>query len=247
MTPVVYTLPPLLDSFSQNQPQIRKTNVKVQDKQVWNLHSFDPNYTKAIEFKKMGFSVNFISNWFGQKAKVGFVKSFEDFNSIALLTDEEKQKVKPYLDFSRYAKQEVPLQNKSVTKLVIDINLADSLALQRLPGIGKVLSSRIVKYRNRLGGFVSKSQLKEVYGLSEDALNLIDSMLICSGKITPIPINQVDSKTLAKHPYITYQVANKIIRYRTQHGKFQEAKDLEAVYGLDSVWIQQILPYLTFN
>ena len=34
--------------------------------------------------------------------------------------------------------------------------------------IGDILASRIVKYREVLGGYIEVSQLDEVYGLSED-------------------------------------------------------------------------------
>ena len=49
--------------------------------------------------------------------------------------------------------------------VVVEINTADSAELMRLNGIGASFSRRIVKYRNLLGGFISKEQLLEVYGM----------------------------------------------------------------------------------
>ena len=62
-------------------------------------------------------------------------------------------------------------------KAQIDINGCDSAALVALPGIGPVLSARIIKYRKLLGGFASVEQLKEVYGLPEETYEMIKGRL----------------------------------------------------------------------
>ena len=46
------------------------------------------------------------------------------------------------------------IEEQSIT--VININKADSFDFRDLPGIGVVYSSRIVRYRNLLGGFYKK-------------------------------------------------------------------------------------------
>lgn len=49
----------------------------------------------------------------------------------------------------------------------IDVNKADSAGFEKLYGIGPKLASRIVKYREWLGGFTHVEQVKEVYGIAE--------------------------------------------------------------------------------
>ena len=51
---------------------------------------------------------------------------------------------------------------------MIELNSADSARLTELKCIGASLARRIVNYRNRLGGFINKDQLKEVYGMDDD-------------------------------------------------------------------------------
>ena len=62
-------------------------------------------------------------------------------------------------------------QKKSYPKL--DINTASAEDFEALPGIGKTLSKRIVKYRNSLGGFASIDQLKRVYYLEPETFSQI--------------------------------------------------------------------------
>ena len=56
-----------------------------------------------------------------------------------------------------------PPVDRSIT--VHDLNTATATELQDVKGIGPVLSNRIVKFRNRLGGFSGNEQLIEVLEL----------------------------------------------------------------------------------
>ena len=55
----------------------------------------------------------------------------------------------------------------------LDINQADSEALQALPGIGEVLAGRINAYRDENGPFSSPDQLMNVEGIGETRLEAI--------------------------------------------------------------------------
>jgi len=61
----------------------------------------------------------------------------------------------------------------------ININTANSKLLQSLPGIGPVLSERIVEYRNKNGFFSSIDDIKNVSGIGEKKFEGIKD-LICA-------------------------------------------------------------------
>jgi DNA uptake protein ComE-like DNA-binding protein len=125
---------------------------------------------------------------------------------------------------------------------------ADSITLQIVPGIGAATAGRIVKYRERLGGFHSKDQLTEVFGLKPDVIEAIWEYFDFDSKITrKITINSIEMEDLAKHPYISYQEAKVIIAFRKQHGPFQSKEDLLKVKIFTKEWVNQISPYLQFE
>ncbi|QSE98846.1 ComEA family DNA-binding protein [Fulvivirga lutea] len=137
------------------------------------------------------------------------------------------------------------------TKPVItsfDLNMVDTTGLKRVYGIGPVLANRIVKYRELLGGFTSKSQLREVYGLQDSVILALDTLAYIGDTFNPsqLNINQLDENTLKKHPYFSWKEANAIINYRYQHGEFKSAEDLRKIHLLDSSKISRLLPYITF-
>ena len=109
----------------------------------------------------------------------------------------------------------------------IDLNSCDSASLEALPGIGPVLSARIIRYRNLLGGFASVSQLSEVYGLPEETFNMISGRLTAdSSAIKRININTADYKQLIRLPYFDkYEVAA-ILKYRELKGRIGDLNEM---------------------
>ena len=138
---------------------------------------------------------------------------------------------------------------KKKQQQVIDINKADSTQFEQLPGIGVKLSSRIVRYRDRLGGFWQTVQLKEVYGLSDSTYIVILPYLKIESGFSPqkIVINKADYATLRRHPYMDHEFIKMVLAYRKSHGKYKDKTDLEKMIQLDRSKLEKIIPYLSFE
>lgn len=132
--------------------------------------------------------------------------------------------------------------------LTVELNSADSLTLQLLHGIGPAYARRIVRYRERLGGFVSTDQLLEVYGFTPELLTHIrPHITLDTTVIKPISINSIGLKELSRHPYIEYYQARDIITLRRKGVTFSSADDLRAVPSMADSTLRRILPYLDFG
>ncbi|MBL4715217.1 MAG: helix-hairpin-helix domain-containing protein [Bacteroidia bacterium] len=156
----------------------------------------------------------------------------------------QKYKSKKYQ--SSYKKTEYYTNKKYYPNYIVDVNKADSTELIKVKGIGPVLSSRIIKYRNLLGGYTTISQIKEVYGMDSIRFHeLENSFSLSDSIITKMNINEVSKKILYTHPYIDYKIANSIINYREQHGKYQELVEIKKSYIITEEIFSKIAPYLT--
>lgn len=112
-------------------------------------------------------------------------------------------------------------------KAMIDLNLADSMELVRLPGIGPVLASRIIKYRNLLGGYVSTSQLGEVYGITDSLCRrLLPVLTADTSAVRKIYINIPGFDRSLRHPYISKDEADAINELRGSGYFFKSVDDL---------------------
>lgn len=132
--------------------------------------------------------------------------------------------------------------------LVIELNTADTLTLQLLHGIGPAYAHRIVRYRERLGGFHSIEQLLEVYGFTPELLAHISPHLtLDTTAIQRIPINTIELKQLIKHPYIEYYQARDIVKLRKSGVCFLSDDDLRAVPSMADSTLARLLPYIDFG
>lgn len=138
---------------------------------------------------------------------------------------------------------------KKPEKLLLDINTADSSAFERLPGIGEKLSSRIVRYRERLGGFVSLDQLSEVYGIHDTLFRKLKEYLVLNrnAELKRLQINMADYKALRQHPYVSHVSAKILLAYRRVHDRIKDKEELMGVIGLDKKEMEKLLPYLAFD
>ncbi len=62
----------------------------------------------------------------------------------------------------------------------LNVNLADLLELQLLPGIGPVLAQRIIDYRQQHGSFRSVEDLDNIYGIGPKTIQKIRHYLTFS-------------------------------------------------------------------
>jgi len=128
----------------------------------------------------------------------------------------------------------------------IELNQADSMSLVRLPGIGPVLSSRILKYRRLLGGFASVDQLREVYGLRSGLVDTLSWRLRAdSAQVQRIDLNHAGFPELRRHPYIGTHLARSILRFREHRGLLSAPEELVQQKVLTREEYQRIRPYLS--
>jgi competence ComEA-like helix-hairpin-helix protein len=154
-------------------------------------------------------------------------------------------------DDKRYEKKTFEPQpkygKKSVKPISIELNSATIEELMQLKGIGEKLSERILKHREKLGGFYRIEQLGEVYGISPELVeNLSPQILVNTASVKKISVSSSDFKTLVSHPYIDKTIANRILNCRKQ-GNATSADKLRYCLTPSSQDIERILEYLAFD
>ena len=128
--------------------------------------------------------------------------------------------------------------------VTIDLNRADTNDLRRIPGIGPVYARRIVRYRDRLGGFVSTAQLAEIPDLPD---SLRSWFAIADASPRLIRINTAAFNTLSRHPYIGYARASAIANRCRLYGPIHSLDELGLMPEFSAADIQRLAPYLDFT
>lgn len=124
-----------------------------------------------------------------------------------------------------FKKKDVKKENGVMKKEIpmVNLNTTDTLELMQLPEIGAFFARNIIDYREKLGGYIDKEQLLEVYGFDSVRLEIIAPFInIDSVTIRKIRINYDDFKTILRHPYIEYEDVKKIVNYRESKGMIKD-------------------------
>jgi DNA uptake protein ComE-like DNA-binding protein len=138
--------------------------------------------------------------------------------------------------------------NTGKQRTKVDINTCDSAALVMLPGIGPVLSARIIRYRRLLGGYARIEQMKEVYGLPEETFELIKGRVFAdSTLISKVNINTAVYKELAHLHYLEKYEITAILKYRQLKGKINNIGDLTGNKLISLEKAIKVRPYLKFD
>lgn len=109
-----------------------------------------------------------------------------------------------------------PLPQKpqqDLNELVVDINMASATQWDALPGIGEVLSKRVVNYRAALGGFVSVDQVANVYGLDSAWVDDNRARLkVQAGSHEVLCLDSLTFKSLVRHPMFDAGQTRRVLR-----------------------------------
>jgi DNA uptake protein ComE-like DNA-binding protein len=131
---------------------------------------------------------------------------------------------------------------------VIEINKADTSDFISLPFIGSKLAARIVLFRQKLGGFYSRQQIAEVYGIADSVYHIIEKRLSCDpAAVTKVNVNTAGNDLLKQHPYIRWKFADALVAFRGQHGKFNALSELAQIKSIDSASLRKMMPYLSLR
>ena len=239
------------DSVRDSLSQIRDTNKiawknksfksypkqqKISHSTPEKLFAFNPNTASKVELQQLGIPTRVSHTIDNYRKKGGKFFRKEDLKKIYGLKETLYQKLVPYIQLP---------DNK--TPLQIDINKATIAEWQQLRGIGPSLSGRIVKFRDKLGGFTSIEQVAQTYGLPDSTFQKIKPKLKASPIQKTIQINSWSKEELQQHPYINWKQAQILINYRKHHGKFADQEAILQSKAFNEAELKKLLPYLNFD
>lgn len=150
---------------------------------------------------------------------------------------------------NRPTKAGQPAWEKRPAPQVVDINQADSAALDALPGIGPRTAAEIIKFRNSVFFIHSLDQVAELWCVRPENFEKMKPWLQIASDLSQQPhlhINTASVKELAAHRFIRFKEARQIVNYRAQHGNFTSQADLEKMLGIPNDFWPRLMPYLRF-
>ena len=172
------------------------------------------------------------------------IRSNEELKKIYVIPEEVFELIKDSVVYPVHERKTIASNNKRY-EAIVDINTASMEELKSLPGIGDFYAKKIIEQRNNLGGYAGTHQLLEIWKFDAERYDKIKDHIIATGGVEKININTADIETLKQHPYISYKVANSIVKLREAHGPYQKVQDILKSVLIDQELFSKIQPYLT--
>ena len=245
---------------------IRKAAVRRGVQYIYNvetvrrkLSAFDPNTADSTLLLSLGLQPWQVRSIYRYRAKGGIYRQPSDFARLYGLTVKQYKELLPYIHISDEYKPAAEVYGRTdavrsgrdtlryPVKLqpgqYVTLDDADTASLRKVPGIGRYYASRIVRYRNDLGGYVSVAQRSEIEGIPEAALSYFR---VTGGAVRKLNLNRLTLNELKHHPYINFYQARRIIDYRRLKGPLHSIDDLRLLKDFSQRDIERLRPYVEF-
>lgn len=219
------------------------------------LAPFDPNLADSIELLDLGLSPYVARNVLRYREKGGRFRTPESFARIYGLTEDQFETLRPYIRISESFRQKTDTSTyvrrgtfavvyKYPKGTLVDVGVADTAELKKIPGIGSGISKAIVGYRNRLGGFYSLEQLREVRFVTPE---MMEWFKLDSISIRPLPVNRAGLDRLRNHPYLNFYQAKVILEHRKKHGEIKSLSQLSLYEEFTEKDLKRLSAYFSFD
>lgn len=139
-------------------------------------------------------------------------------------------------------------EKKTLYEIVkIDLNHCDTNDVMTIPQFGSKRSTKMLEYRNRLGGFYSLEQLQEVYVLQNIDLKFLDTYFyVNKSDVKKINVNTASYKEMVSHPYFDAYLAKTIINHRNKKGKISSLGEFQQITHAYPELMEKIQYYICF-
>ncbi|WP_406683367.1 helix-hairpin-helix domain-containing protein [Seonamhaeicola sp. MEBiC1930] len=249
-----------------NQEKLTKFNNEIDSlKQVEldarkpKIFPFNPNFITDYKGAALGMSNEEIDRLLEFRKQGQWINSTKQFQQVTQVSDSLLKTISTYFKFPDWVLNPVRASNwnseinKNISKTFAqkqDLNKVTALELQKINGIGEVLSGRIIKFRNKFaGGFIADVQLHDVYGLTPEVIERLTSHFTVKSprKIQKLNINRASIDELVTIQHIDYDIAHNIIEQRTLREGFKSFDELAKVIDFPIKKIEIIKLYLSLD
>jgi len=247
-----------IDRETQDKIDALKQNSQLKDS--IRIYPFNPNFISDYKGYTLGMSVEEIDRLHAFRAENKFVNNSDEFQNITKVSDSLLNEISPYFKFPEWANTKSVSQRKIPSAAfqreleahkdnfqIKDLNSATTEDLKAISGIGQKLALRIIKFRNRLGGFIVDDQLYDVYGLGPEVVkrSFERFKVLSQPQIEKINVNSASVEEFSKLIYLRYELGIKIVEYREVNGSFSSLDELTKIPDFPIDKIHRIKLYLT--
>lgn len=190
--------------------------------------TFNPNKLNLEEWKELGFSEKQAKSILNYKKSIGAFRKKEQLKKVYVISEDKYNELEPYIlisetNFEKPQPQSKKIEfdnnesnNTPISVQEINLNKATKEELIAVKGIGSYYADKIIKFRQRTGGFIEKEQINEL-SISEEAKQALQDIAIIDIRLVKkTNINTASKSELRAIPYANWLIVSRILKRRDQ-------------------------------
>lgn len=228
-TPVLLKLQHQMDSLRAAEIERRKPKI----------FPFNPNFITDFKAYTLGMTPGEFDKLKAFRDEGKWINSVSDFQKVTGVNLQWLDSVSPYFKFPDWVTNPQKKKPFQFTKELsfsekIDLNKATQEQLQEVSGIGEAISSRIIKYREKLGGFTADVQLYSVYGMDTHVVQkALQRFTVKTPKeISKMNINTISASDIAILPGISFELGKRIWEFVHLRNGINDLDELTKIEGI---------------
>ena len=212
------------------------------------LAPFDPNTADSLLLRQLGLKGWQARTLIHYRSAGARFKQKEDMKKLFFMNDSMYNALEPYIQIEPLTEDSTLQDTLRHTfyhekkDTILELNSADTASLRLIRGIGRYTAVKIVNRRERLGGFVSVEQLREIDNIQADSL--IKHFVVDTTLVKTIDLNHCSVERLAAHPYINFEQAKQIYTLRRSLFRLKSKDQILTSGILTEEEYKKVAPYL---
>lgn len=226
------------------------------DVNTFKIYPYNPNFITDYKGYKLGMTTQELDRLFAFRKQNKYVNSAKEFQEVTGVSDSLLKVMSVNFKFpdwvnnkKEYSSNSFSFPKKEKEVIVVkDINHATAEDLIKIRGIGEAISQRILKEREKYGGFATMEQMQFIWGLSPEVINYLNQYFKVGdvSQIKKININTASLKELSAYPFFNYSLAREILIFRSMNTRIKDVEDLTKIKGFPVEKVNIIALYLEF-
>lgn len=218
------------------------------------IYPFNPNYITDYRGYRLGLSLEELDKLHRFRESGNFINSAADFQKITGVNQKWLDSISPYFKFPAWVTNKKASEKRNFSKtqsnkkiIKKDINTATAEDLREVYGIGPALSGRLVKERERLGGFIDMIQVRDVYGLTDSTVTELKKHFFIKKSTAKIALNTATREELVSIPYFNDYLVDELIKQRKLRDGFSDWDKVMLTSRFPEEKLHLIQLYLTLD
>ncbi len=219
------------------------------------IYPFNPNFITDYKGYTLGMSAEEIDRLHRFRESDKWINSITDFKRVTQVSDTLLHKISPFFKFPDWVTNPKPKKKNGYKRTwktneeKRDLNTMTAGQLLSIEGVDEQSADKILKYRDKIGGFLIYKQVYDVYGVPTDVKRaILDEYTVkVVPAVTKINVNTATASDISTVPMLSFNLAMEIINYRTLREGITSIEELAQIEGMTPYKFERIRLYLKID